>query len=143
MATGTHQLTVILIGRNHIDIVPLGRGLVCQSTDNIVGLITLDLIDGDAHSLQQTAQVGHRGDDILGCGGAVGLVLGVELATEATSLGVERYAQHIGFLALLYVAQKLREAEQNRGVHAMAVAHRATEEGVVVFEYERVGVDQK
>ena len=77
VAVGADQLTVILVGRHHIYVVALLGATHCERADNVVGLISRNLIHGNTHSLQQTAQVGHRGDNILGCRGAVGLVFGV------------------------------------------------------------------
>ena len=58
-------------------------------------------------------------------------------------LGVECHAQQVGLLALEDVAQELREAEEDRGIHAVAVAHGAPHEGVVILEYQSVGVYEK
>ena len=143
VATLANQLTVILVGRYHIYIIPLGRCSHSQRADNIVSLKAFNLVDGYAHSLQQTTQVGHRGDNILGCCGAVSLVFGVEITAETASLWVERHAQQVGRLTLLNISQELRKAEQDRGVHSVAVAHRTTKKGVVIFEYERIGVDKE
>ena len=46
-------------------------------------------------------------------------------------------------LALEDVAQELHESEDDGGVHPGAVAHRTPQEGVVVFEYQCVCIDQK
>ena len=46
-------------------------------------------------------------------------------------------------LALLDVAQELREAEHHRGVHPGAVAHGTPHEGIIILEHQRIGVDKK
>ena len=64
-------------------------------------------------------------------------------AAEAPAGRIERHAQQVGVFALLDIAQELHEAEDHRGVHAVAVAHGTPQKGVVVFEDQRVGVYQK
>ena len=143
VAVFAHQLTVVLVGRNHKDFVAGLCTLECECSDYVVSLVVLDLKNGYTHSLEQALDIGHRLDDILGCGGAVGLVLGEDILAERSSLRVECHSEQVGLLALLDVAQELRKAEDYRGVHTRSVAHRATEKGVVVFEDQCVSIDQE
>ena len=137
------KLSVVLIGGHHKYLVTSRCTLLCQCADDIVGLEILDLENGYAHRLQETLHIGYRELDILGCGRTVGLVLLEESATETTTRRVEGYTQKVGLLAAQNVAQELREAEDNRGVETIAVAHRATHKGVVVFENQCISIDEK
>ena len=52
VAVGANQLAIILVGRNHIDVVTCLLALHGQSTDHIVGLVARNLKNRDSHSLQ-------------------------------------------------------------------------------------------
>ena len=142
-AAVVHQLPVILVGRDHVDLIP-GRGaLLGKGADHIVGLVPGDFEHRNAHGVEHPLHVGHRQQDVLGRLRAVGLVFGVDRAAERAAFGVERHAQQVGMLALLDVAQELREAEHHRGVHPGAVAHGTPHEGIIILEHQRIGVDKK
>ena len=142
-AVFAHQLTVVLVGRHHVDVVAGRSPLLREGADHVVGLIALDFENRDAHGFEHPLDVGHRDEYVLRSFGAVGLVFGEDLAAETAPLGIERHAQQVGALALLDVAEELHEAEDHRGVHSVAVAHRAAQEGVIVLEEQRVGVYQE
>ena len=140
---GADKLAVILVGRHHEDLIPGLGAAVCEGADDVVGLEALDLEDGYAHGREQTLEIGYREDYVLGRIETVGLVFGIYLFAERAPLGVECHTQQVGLLALEDVAQELREAEEDRGIHAVAVAHGAPHEGVVILEYQSVGVYEK
>ena len=112
-----------------------------KRTDDIVSLVASDLQNRNTHSLEKALDVWHRELDILGCWGAVSLILRENITTEAASRRIERHAKHIGLLTLKDIAQELRKAKDNRGVYAITVTHRASHKGVVVLEYQRISVD--
>ena len=138
-----HQLPVVLVGGYHVDVVSRLGALFRKGADHVVGLVSLDFEDRNAHRLEDPLHVGNRQQDVLGRLRTVGFVGGEDLAAETAPLGIEGHAQQVGTLALEHVAQELHEAEDHRGVHPRAVAHRAAEECVVVFEDQRVGVDKE
>ena len=70
------KLTVILIGSDHKDLITRLLALHGKRTDHIVSLVARNLKHRDTHSPQQSAQIRHRGDDILGSLGAVSLIFG-------------------------------------------------------------------
>ncbi len=123
LAIVTYQLAVVLVGRDHEDLVTRLDAFLRQRADHVVGLVTLDFEDRDAHRFQHTLDIGDGQEDVLGRVGTVGLVLGRYLPAEAAALGVERHAQQVGPLSLLDVAQELYEAESHGGIHAGPVAH--------------------
>ena len=116
---GGHQLAEVLVARNHIGEEPLLLGLVREGADDIVGLITLDLKDGDAVGLQDAFDVGNGDEDALGRLVAVGLIGLVALVTE--SLAARRVKAHGDVRRLLALEQFLQgvdKAEHRRGVDA-------------------------
>ena len=143
VAVGAHKLAVILVGRHHEDLIHGLGTAVCEGADDVVGLEALDLEYGYAHGREQTLEIGYREDYVLGRIETVGLVFGIYLFAERAPLGVECHTQQVGLLALEDVAQELRETEEDRGIHAVAVAHGAPHEGVVILEYQSVGVYEK
>ena len=142
-AVFAYQLPVVLVGRHHVDVVAGRSPLLREGADHVVGLIALDFENRDAHGFEHPLDIGHRNEYVLRSLGAVGLVFGEDLAAETATLGIERHAQQVGALTLLDVAEELHEAEDHRGVHSVAVAHRAAQEGVIVLEEQRVGVYQE
>ena len=81
-AAVVHQLPVILVGRDHVDLIP-GRGaLAGKGADHIVGFVPGDFEHGNAHGVEHPLHVGHRQQDVLGRLRAVGLVFGVDRAAE-------------------------------------------------------------
>ena len=142
-AAVAHELSVVLVGRYHVDVVSGFGSPFGERTDHVVRFVVLDFEDRNAHRLQNPLDIGDRKQNVLRGLRAVGLVLGIDRAAERPPLRVERHAQQIGTLAFLDVAQELRETEDHRGVHAGPVAHRPAHEGVVVFEYQCIGIDQK
>ena len=143
LAIVTYQLAVVLVGRHHEDLVTRLDAFLRQRADHVVGLVTLDFEDRDAHGFQHTLDIGDGEEDVLGRLGTVGLVLGKYLPAEAAALGVERHAQQVGPLSLLDVAQELYEAEYHGGIHAGPVAHGTPQKGIVILEDQRIGVDEK
>ena len=138
-----HELSVILVGGHHIDIVTRLDALLRKGSDHVVGLVPLDFEDRDAHRFEHPLDVGHRKQDVLGRLGTVRLVLGEDVAAETAPLGIEGHAQQVGPFALLNVAQELHEPEHHGGVHTGAVAHRPPQKSIVILENQRIGVNQK
>ena len=136
-----HQLPVVLVRSDHVDIVTGLDALLREGSDHVVGLIARDLEDRDAHRLEHPLDIGYRQEDILGRFGTVGLVFRKNVAAEAATLGVEGHTQQVGPFAFLDVAQELHEPEHHGGVHPRAVAHRAPQKGIVILENQRIGVD--
>ena len=114
-----------------------------KRTDHIVGLVSGNLQHRDAHRLDDPLDVRDRKQDILGRFETVGLVLGEDLAPEAAPRRIERDTQQIGMFAFLNIAQELCKPEHHRGIHSRPVAHRTPDESVVIFEDQRIGIDQK
>ena len=72
----------VFVTCDHIGEKALALGLVGEGADDVVGLIALNLKDGDAVSLQDAFDIGHGYKDALGCLIAVGLVGLVALMPE-------------------------------------------------------------
>ena len=140
---GGYELSEVLVGSNHIDIQPTGCRLVGEGADNIVGLIVGHLQNGDAHRPQNILNVGHGGDDILGCFAAVGLVVGKEAIAEIAPLGVKSHAEVVGTFVDDDVPQKLCKPKDGRGVQPLTIAHRAARKGVICPENLCVGINKE
>ena len=138
-----HQLSVVLVGRDHKDLETLRSSLVRERSDHVISLITSHFEHGNTHRLAQLLDVGHGGVNILGRCRAIGLVGGKNLAAETSTLGVESHAEAVGLLASQDVAQELDKPEHGRGIQTLAVAHRARHKCVVVSENQRISVNQK
>ena len=139
----TYQLAVVLVGRDHVYVVTCRRTFLRKGADNVVGFVTLDLQNRDAHRFEHPFDVGHRNQNVFGRFRTVGLVLRKNRAPETASFGVERHTQQVGSFAFEDVAQELDEPEDDRRVHARTVAHGAPHESIIIFENQRIGVDQK
>ena len=142
-AVVAHELPVILVGGDHVDVVTRLDALLREGSDHVVGLVARDLEDRNAHRLEHPFDIGNRQEDVLGRFGTVRLVFRKDVAAETAALGVEGHPQQVGPFAFLDVAQELHEPEHHRGIHPRAVAHGASQKSIVILENQRIGVDQK
>ena len=88
-----HQLGVVLVGGHHEGVDALAVGLPGQCADDVVGLVSTDLQDGDVVGFQNLFNVGNGRANGLGRLFALGFVLGVRFVAEGGPRGVERHAQ--------------------------------------------------
>ena len=137
------QLSVVLVGSNHVDVHPLRGGPDGHRADHVVRLEARLHQDGDVHRPDDLGQGLQGVDDQLGRIRAVGLVGGIHFVAEGASRRVEGHGEMGGFLALDELEQILGESEQDRSVRPLGVDHRAPQKGVVHLEYEGVSVYEK
>ena len=138
-----HQLSVVLVGRNHENVVTRLDALVRERADHIVGLVTGHLQHRNTHRLDDPLDIRHRQQDILRRFGTVGLVFGENFAAETAAFRVERDAQQVGMFPFLDVAQKFRETEHHRGIHPRTIAHGTPHERIIILENQCIGIDKK
>ena len=98
-----HQLTVVLVWRNHIDLIARSRTLKGECSDNIISLVTLNLKNRDAHSLHNALDIWHRLYNILWSVRSVRLILREYLTAERAPRRVKSYTEQVRLLALLNI----------------------------------------
>ena len=140
---GGDQLTEVLVAGDHIGEESLLLGLMRECADHVVGLIALDLKDGDVVGLQDAFDVGDGHEDALGGLLAVGLVGLVILVPEGAAGWVKAHGDVGGALALEQVLKGVDKAKHGRGVDAGRRDARAAYHGIECPEDERIGVEQQ
>ena len=84
------ELPEVLVGSDHEGFDPTRRvGLVGEGPDNVVGLVAVELQDGDAEGRAEAFETGEGDGEILGHLFPVGLVGGEHLGPGGGSPGVE------------------------------------------------------
>ena len=86
------KLTVILIGRCHIDFVAGFFALTGKRADDVIRLEAGDFENGYIHCLKKLLDDRNRLADILGRLGPLGFVLLIRLMAEGTSGRVKSHA---------------------------------------------------
>ena len=104
-----HQLTVVLVGREH---VCLHTGFACfrgECADNVVSLEAVYLQHGDVHRRDDVLNNRYRGAYVLGRGFALRLVRRERLVAEGLAV-VECHADVRGLLFGEYLVERVHEA---------------------------------
>ena len=140
---GSHQLSVVLVRRDHVHVEALPCGAQGHGAYHVVGLEPRDHQDRDVHRPDYLRQGLEGVDDELRRVGTVGLVLRVHLVAESAARRVEGHGQVRGLLPLDEFEQVLGETEKYGGVHAFRVDHGPPQKGIVHLEDQRVAVDQE
>ena len=141
---GGHQLPEVLVSRDHIGEKSLLLGLVGEGADDIVGLIALNLKDGDAVGLQDAFDVGDSHEDAFGRLFAVGLVGFVILVPEGLAAWrVEAHGDVRRPLALEQVLQGVDKAEHGRCVDARRGNARAAYHCIECPENQSIGIQEE
>ena len=138
---GADELVEVLVAADDDSLQPLVHRLRRQRADHVVGLVALQLQDGDVERLHQLADAGKGERQLVGHLFARGLVLGVHLHPLAVAR-VEHHSQVVGMVLLEDLDQEPRDPPRGRGVLAPRADQRPRdhrEEGAVD---ERVAVDQ-
>ena len=80
---GTHELHEILVGRDQDHVVAGVGRLLCQGAEDVVGLVAVELQDGDTMGGERPAHPGDLAPQVVRHGIAVGLVLLVPFGPHA------------------------------------------------------------
>ena len=72
---GSHQLHRVGITRQYDDVYPLVRSLMDQSTDDIVSLVSVQLVGWDTEGIAYPAHVLELAPQLLGGSRPLGLIL--------------------------------------------------------------------
>ena len=114
-----HQLTVILVGREHIGLYASRSSLRRQRADDVVGLVAIHLENGDVVGLEDVLDDGHTRADILGSLLALRLVFRESLVAERRSVRVESHTDMRWFLLFKHLVERVAKAHNGRGVQAL------------------------
>ena len=95
-----NQLSVVLIGGEHVALYSDGIGLFGQRADDVVGLETVYLKDGDAVGTQYVLDDGYGLVYVLWRRVTLCFVVGESLAAECRPVRVESHADMRRFLLL-------------------------------------------
>ena len=134
------ELAEVLVGGDHVH-VAVGRAPAAgHGAYHVVGLVAGHHQDGYAEGPDYLGQRLQGFLDDLGGGAAGGLVFRVGLVAEGLARGVEGDRQMGGPFAGNHLEQIAGEPEDDRGVLAPGVDHRAADEGVVHPEHQGVAV---
>ncbi len=135
-----HELHQILVGRDQNHLEALGRGLLGERAQNVVGLIVLELEDGNPQRLERAPDVGQLRDQILGHGRPVGLVV-LELLAPDGGLGhVPGHAQVLRLFLAQELPEHVEEAVDRVGGQALRVGQ--APDRIEGPEDVRIAVDQ-
>ena len=115
----------------------LGNG-----ANNIVGLVTGYLQNGNVIGTDYLLNNGHGAANIFGRRLTLRLVFGIDFVAKGRTCGVKSNSNVVGIHRLENVFKCVDESENSTGVFALRVDARGTNEGVVCTEYKRVGVKQ-
>ena len=138
-----HQLTVVLVGRSHIDLEAGLLSLFGKRTDYIVRLKAGDFQNRDIHRSEELFDYGHSLTDIFRSLGALRFVLFVRLMAERTAGGVKRNTNMRGVDFLNQIFKGNGKAEDGRGIFPFAVHTRGFNERIIRPENHRVGINKK
>ena len=105
------ELPVVLVGRHHVDVELLLRGLCGDGADHVVGLVACDLKQRDVPRLDEPTDVGFGGVDVLGRLLALRLVFGEGLVAEGGAGGVESDGGVGGCESSEGIVERVDEAE--------------------------------
>ena len=138
-----NKLTVVLVGRSHIDLEARQLRLPGERSDDIVGLKTVHFHHGDVHRLQQVLDDRHRTPNILRCLLALRLIRLKRLMTERRAMRVESDTHMSRTHFAKQVVERDHKAEDGGRVLASAVHARGTDKGVVCAIDHRIRINQE
>ena len=135
-----YQLSVVLIGCQHIGFNTDGTGFFGQSTNYIIGLETIYLQDGYAVCFKQIFNDGNCLSDIFGCFFALGFVGRESLAAEGRTMWIECHADMGRFLFGEHLVQCVQESHDSTRIQALRVDSRVFDKRIIAAINERVSV---
>ena len=137
-----HQLSVVLVGGEHIGFDAGNARFHRKSADNVIGLEAVDLQTGNVPRLKQLLDDGHRAFDVLGCLLALRLILRECFVAEGLPV-VESYADVSGVLLVDDFLERVHKPHHGRCVQAFRVDAWVLDECVVSAIDERIGIEEK
>ena len=134
-----HELSVVLVGGEHIGLDAHASGSGGKGAYHIVGLEAVGLEHGYMVSLENVLDDGHARPDILGRLLALCLVGGKSLVTEGLAV-VESHSHVCGLLLGYHLVEGIDEPHYSRCIESLGVDAWVFEECVVRPIYKRIGV---
>ena len=139
---GAHELGVVLVGGDHVDLQPFIGSFQGERANHVVGFETFHFKDGDAVGFDDALDDGHGLTNVLRGGFALGLVFGVGFVAECTSGRVEGNADVVGVFIVEQHLEGVDETVDGRCVLAFGVDSRRADQGIVGTVYECVSVEK-
>ena len=118
------QLRKILVGRDHERIKAFGLGAFDESSNNVVGLETVDFQHRNVKGTTQFFHLRNCCGKLLGHFIALRLVGGKSNVSRRWCRGVEGHAQMRGLFLFKNCQQRVDEAVKRGGVDSLGVANR-------------------
>ena len=114
-----HELSVVLVGSEHIGVDALAVGFLCERTHHVVGLETGNLQYRYMHSREDILDDRHRLADILWRLFALRLILLVSLVAERRTVRVESHTEICGLFLLQHLVESVAETHHRRRVQPL------------------------
>ena len=137
-----HQLSVVLVGGEHICFDAGNARFHRKSADDVVSLKAIDLQTWDVPRLEQLLDDGHRAFDVLGSLLALRLILRESFVAEGLPV-VESHADVSGVLLVDDFLERVHKPHYGRCVQAFRVDAWVLDECVVGAIDERIGIEEK
>src|SRR3990172_4029543 len=118
----THKLHQVLVSGDDHDPDALSGKKTGQSGDEIIGLISLELPNGDIHGLKHLADVGKLGNEIGRGLRAIALVFLVEVVTKRHAAGIQKNRQINRLIPLEKLECHSRKAVDSGGWQPRGIA---------------------
>mgnify|MGYP004422077593 CR=1 FL=1 len=116
-----HELSVVLVGGEHIGLDALASGSGGKGAYHIVGLEAVGLEHGYMVSLEDVLDDGHARPDILGRLFALCFIVGIGFVAESRSAGVETDSDMSWLFAFEHIFQAVDKAEDCRCINSLRV----------------------
>ena len=134
-----HELSVVLVGCEHIGFHALAAGLCGKGANYIVGLESIDLQDGDVLGLEDVFDDGNAGLRILRRFLPLCLISREDFVSEGFTM-IESYSDVRGLFLGYHLVERVQESHDCRCVLAFGVDARVFDESVIRSIYQCVGI---
>ena len=138
-----HQLAIVLIRGDHIDLSACLGSVHAECTDDIIRLVVEDFDGGDAVGLQQLPDERYGYAYPLGGLFTLGLVLGIFPMPKCPSRRVKDDSDLVGVLLPQQIFKHKHEAEDSAGITPFGVDPWGLDEGIVGSIDEGVSIEEK
>ena len=136
----THQLSVVLVGGEHVCFKVLSVGLSRQGADDIVCLKAIDLKHRYAHGSKYLLDDGHRLADVFRSFFSLRLVFAVSLAPECGTVRVEGHAEVLWLLLVEHFVKCVAKSHDGRSVLPFGIDSRVLDQCVIRAVYQCISV---
>ena len=138
-----HQLAIVLVGGDHIDLTACLGSVNAERADDIIRLIVEDFDGGDAVGLQQLPNERYGYAYPLGSFFSLRLVLGIFPMPECSPRRVEDDGDLIGVLLPQQIFEHEHEAEDGAGIAPLGIDPRGLDEGIVSSIDQGISIEEE